>query len=216
MNWLENIFNTLDEKIFNLDTVDFFIDYVSPVLEVTVITFSALLGLYKFYKTKNHETYQNLLNEVYAPLYQYFVKQEFLLDITKKDVPNKTVIADFSETTTEIDPITNETSIKKETFLDLQHDNFIKILDSVNSGLVPKELYTLLCLYKVLLHFENNPEQSKELPKDLTEFKNTVEKQLRDEVLLGYQKYHNKLGIKRNTKKICYKLDKTEFEFFNK
>lgn len=218
MQSIENILELISEYLKTLmepmSFFDFFVTYISPILQLIVIVGGAIAGLYKYFKTKNQEIYQKLLSEVYAPLYQYFVKQELLRQTTNmvgnyKDTP----ILEYSKTETITDCITNISTTQKEYFLELNRQELIKVLDSINIGLASKELYTLLSMYKVLVHLEEKYDDDTEDFNLVKTKKIKIENKLRQEIVLGYTKYHNKLGIKSGIANDFLELKGDEFIF---
>lgn len=213
-NILELISEYLKTLMEPMSFFDFFVTYISPILQLIVIVGGAIAGLYKYFKTKNQEIYQKLLSEVYAPLYQYFVKQELLRQTTNmvgnyKDTP----ILEYSKTETITDCITNISTTQKEYFLELNRQELIKVLDSINIGLASKELYTLLSMYKVLVHLEEKYDDDTEDFNLVKTKKIKIENKLRQEIVLGYTKYHNKLGIKSGIANDFLELKGDEFIF---
>ena len=89
----------------------------------------------------------------------------------------------------------------------------IKVLDSINIGLASKELYTLLSMYKVLVHLEEKYDENTKDFDSVRTKKIKVENKLRREIVLGYCKYHNKLGIKGGIDNDFLELKDDEFIF---
>ncbi len=218
MQSLENILDLIAEYLKTLmepmSFFDFFITYISPILQLIVVVGGAIAGLFKYFKTKNQEIYQKLLSEVYAPLYQYFVKQELLRQTTNMEVNYRdTPIIEYSKTEVDTDCITNTSTTQKVYFLDLNRQELIKVLDSINIGLASKELYTLLSMYKVLVHLEEKYDENTKDFDSVRTKKIKVENKLRREIVLGYCKYHNKLGIKGGIDNDFLELKDDEFIF---
>ena len=63
--------------------LDLLIQYGVPIIQTLVLLGGAMAGIYKYYAVKNREINEKMLGEVYAPLYQYFVKQELFCYVTK-------------------------------------------------------------------------------------------------------------------------------------
>lgn len=203
MDIIEDLIQLLNEylrtQLQPKSFLDIFIQYISPILQLSVVIGGAIAGLYKYFKTRNQETYQRLLSEVYAPLYQYFVKQELIRDLVEieKDYKKKPII-EFSSTKTITDPITNKSQSETKFYLNLNRQELIKVLDSINIGLASKELYTLLTMYQVLVHLEESEDTDAQTKQTVEKRILNVESRLRREIILGYEKYHKKLGIKGN------------------
>jgi len=178
----------------------YFVEIWLPIIKVIIIIISAFAGLFKYFKEKNREIYEKLLAEVYAPLYQYFVKQELIRKIMhmESDYNESPVLEMKSRTTksTFTEGRTTGSVSSPVPVLELSRDVFVGILDSINIGLAPKELYTLLSMYKVTIHVcnEGNKTSDSQLESAIMQWK--IEKRLRKEIIKGYKMYHKKLGLK--------------------
>jgi hypothetical protein len=137
--------------------LEIFVENWIPIIQCVVIIFGGIAGLWKYFKEKNKETYIKLLSEVYAPLYQYFVKQELVREIVgmSQDYHETPVIELKSQrtSTTISQNGFNQTITDPAPVLELNRAEFMKALDSVNIGLASKELYSLLSMYKVTIFF---------------------------------------------------------------
>jgi len=217
MDLLETTIELLNEYLKQLSepisSIDFLVIYVLPIIQVIVLVGGAITGLYKYFKTKNQEIYQRLLSEVYAPLYQYFVKQELVRKITKDEHYKEKPILEYCSATTQTDCITNITQVNNEYLLGLNREELIKVLDSINIGLASRELYTLLSMYKVLVHFDSKPDSELNKFENIAAMKLDIENKLRREIVLGYNKYHKKLGIKGGIENDFLKIKNDEFIF---
>lgn len=205
---IELINSFLQSQLDAKSMIDIFIEYVSPIIQLLVIIGGAALGLYKYYKTKNIEVYEKLLSEVYAPLYQYLVKQELFRKIMMPDLAYKeTPILEFINVKTS----SNETI--KEAVLGLSRTELLKVLDSINIGLAPKELYTLLSMYKVLVYIESISSNKSDNILSVSIMKVDVENKLRKEIISGYKKYHKKLGVNAGADNDFFSLSDDQINF---
>lgn len=196
--------------------LDIFVQYIFPIMQALILCGGAVAGIVKYYSSKNKEIYEKILNEVYAPLYQYFVKQELLcfIDEDVRDYHESPVLEVSKRrivTTLNGDGV--KQSEHSAPILNLDRSEFLKVLDSINIGLASKELYTLLSMYKVLIYCESNYDKDINPYKRATDFKVSVENDLRMEVFTGYQKYHKKLRLQRITKNSYYKLSTDNITF---
>ena len=179
-----------------------------PIIQLVLLVGGAIAGVYKYYEEKNREVYETLLSEVYAPLFQYFVKQELmrkllLLDDDYKDTP----LEDYKETPILEVRLRNETTkiamtddieqnaAPPTTVLDLSRDAFLEVLDIANIGLAPKELYTLLSMYKVATWVCRNKRTDSPSFSESAIIEQKIAHKLRKEIISGYIKYHKKLGL---------------------
>lgn len=200
---------------------DGFLKYGIPIIQTVVLLGGAAAGLYKYYSVKNKEINEQTLKNVYAPLYQYFIKQELYCYINKIDRNYKdSPILEL--TNTKINKQTpfrgkmeTETTVSKETALNLNRAEFLKILNSVNIGLASKELFTLLSMYEVLIYHELKADKTSDRFLDATIMKVDIENAIRNEVIAGYLYYHKKLKLDTITTNKFYKItgDKIEFNY---
>lgn len=99
--------------------VDIFISYWIPIIQLLIVFIGAIAGLYKYYSTKNKEINEKMLSEVYAPLYQYFVKQELYCFINgfKRNIDEAPIIELTSKKTKQTFSLGGENSgnVKSET-----------------------------------------------------------------------------------------------------
>lgn len=211
----------LESQMQPLSFLDIFIQYISPIIQLLVIMGGAGAGLYKYFSSKNREIYEKILSEVYAPLYQYFVKQElfcYLSEITL-DYHDRPVMEFTSvKQSTKInfgEKSSIENKTEKAPVLQLNREEFLKVLDTVNIGLASKELYTLLSMYKVLVYVESGNIKTSNEFLTAAILKVDVENKLRKEIFLGYRKYHKKLGLDTVTSNDFYSLtdDQIQFKF---
>ncbi|MDD4592684.1 MAG: hypothetical protein PHG06_20000 [Parabacteroides sp.] len=201
--------------------VDIFISHWIPIIQLLIVFFGAIAGLYKYYSTKNKEINEKMLSEVYAPLYQYFVKQELYCFITgfKRDIRETPIIELTSKKSKQTISIGGENhgKIKNETttqvVLGLNRQEFLKVFESINIGLASKELYTLLNMYKVLIHFEGMGDKTPEAFINATIMKVDVENALRAEIIKGYEHYHKKLKLDKITSSNFFKIKDNNIEF---
>lgn len=201
--------------------VELLVTYWIPIVQLLIVLIGAIAGLYKYYSTKNKEINEKMLSEVYAPLYQYFVKQELYCFITgfKRDINEAPIIELTSKKSKQTFSFGGENhgEIKSETstqiVLGLNRQEFLKVLESINIGLASKELYTLLNMYKVLIHFEGMSNKTSEAFLNAAIMKVDVENALRAEIIKGYEHYHKKLKLEKITSSGFHKIKNGYIEF---
>lgn len=201
--------------------VDIFISYWIPIIQLLIVFIGAIAGLYKYYSTKNKEINEKMLSEVYAPLYQYFVKQELYCFINgfKRNIVEAPIIELTSKKTKQTFSLGGDDSgnVKSETttqtVLGLNRKEFLKVLESINIGLASKELYTLLNMYKVLIHFEGMSDKTSEAFLNATIMKVDVENALRAEIIKGYEHYHKRLKLDKITSSGFYSINGNDLNF---
>lgn len=205
----------------NMDTppmsvMDICITYCLPILSSILLVGTAIAGVIKYYDTKNKEIYEMILNDVYAPLYQYFVKQELYSNI---HMPNRNyretpIMEVINVKTTE--KFNNEgmsSEIEKSFFLNLTREEFIRVKNNINIGLASQELLTLLNMYEVLISIESTYDKSGNEYLEATILKVDVENAIRCEVFTGYQKYYEKLKLSKITEVEFWELTDDQIVF---
>lgn len=148
------------------------VNYAVPIIQLVVIVAGAFAGLYKYYKTKNQEIYQQLLKKVYAPLYKYLQTQE-ILRIMIKSAPSVEESPIMEYKTIRISPDGREEEFFK---MGLCRQEFIKMLDDIDIGLASEEIITLLNTYKVLQELSNVNDKNDFRYSDLDKMIKNVEK----------------------------------------
>jgi len=189
-----------------------FVTYWIPIIQVLIILLGAGAGIWKYYGTKNKEINEKIINEVYAPLYQYLVKQELYRKIHK-------MIGDYKKSPI-LQITTTETTIRGSEIIEksvpscgLNRQEIIKIKESVNIGLASQEILTLLNMYEVVVQMEENYGGNTKEYTEATILKIEIENALRKEVISGYKKYHSSLGLKKISKSGLWKLTEDNIEY---
>ena len=198
----------LQEPSFLDNTVQYYI----PILGFVILFVTAIAGVIKYYGTKNAEINETILKEVYTPLYSYFVKQELYRKIHKLQTNSEEVpILEITRTKTTIRG--SELTRESEPFCKLNRKEILRVLDSINTGLASKELVTLLNMYQIVVEMENNYDNDTNEYLEATILKVEVEKALRNEILLGFNYYYSKLGLKSSSKSGLWALKSNNIEF---
>ena len=154
---------------------------------------TAIAGVIKYYKEKNREYAEKMLTEVYAPLYMYIVKQEYL---RKRDFPGveeknaplfsvETVTRNMSEPKIENGKFEQKVNYDKKSVISLEE--FYSVQKTVDFGLVPHNLLVLLSIYQLKENMEE----------DLTDEQIMVERAIKKEIIEGYLKYKRIMGEKK-------------------
>ena len=194
----------LEQSTSPISGFDWINQYGLPIIQTIILVGGAIAGIYKYYSTKNKEINEKILREVYAPLFQYLIKQELFCFVNgfERDIEESPILELVRERTTykglgitekDYGYEVNNTS---ETILNLDREEFLKVLDNVNIGLASKELFTLLSMYQVLIYVEDKYNEATDGYLNSTIMKVDVENALRSEIIKGYNYYHKKLGLK--------------------
>ena len=211
----------LEQSTSPISGLDWFNQYGIPIIQTLVLIGGAIAGLYKYYSTKNKEINEKILREVYAPLFQYLIKQELFCFVNgfERNIEDSPILEMVSEKTTYkgITPTEEGFGYKvnttTETILNLDREEFLKVLDTVNIGLASKELFTLLSMYQVLIHVEDKYNETTDGYLNSTIMKVDVENALRSEIIKGYYYYHKKLGLKTMETSKFYKIEGNNIVF---
>lgn len=205
----------LEKVTMPVSTLEWFVNYLIPIIQVLVVVGGAIAAIYKYYSVKNREINEKMLNEVYAPLYQYFVNQQlycYVYEVTPDYDEGPILEITSKKSTTKFGE--NNSQISYGTVLDLNRSEFLKVLNSVNIGLASKELFTLLNMYKVVVYVEDNQrDKTNNGYLNATIMKIDIEKALRKEIIRGYEKYHKKLKLTQITKNNFYSIKDDNIQF---
>lgn len=169
------------------------VTYVLPIIGSIVLVGTAIAGVIKYCKEKNREYAEKMLTEVYAPLYMYIVKQEYL---RKRDFPGveeknaplfsvETVTRNMSEPKIENGKFEQKVNYDKKSVISLEE--FYSVQKTVDFGLVPHNLLVLLSIYQLKENMEE----------DLTDEQIMVERAIKKEIIEGYLKYKRIMGEKK-------------------
>lgn len=187
----------LNKQMQPISFLDLIVKYVAPFFAFG----SAVVAVYIYRKGKNRDIYEKILKEVYAPLYDYFIKQELFCNLIK------------FERNIKMSPILDMTNRNQEaTFLGLSRDNFLKLRNNVNIGLASKELHTLLTMYEVTCCIENDKVFDDTYCR-ATILKVKIENEIRTEILNGYKYYHKKLGLNESKVNTFCKIEDENIAF---
>lgn len=166
---------------------DIVITYWVPIISLVVLVTTAIGGLWKYYREKNRDFNERVLTEVYAPLYQYIVKQEFfrmkknnevnlndypLFQITKEKKITKNMFSKNPEVICEKEDVINLKELEK-------------VVETINFGLVPHDLFVLLNIYNMRDTCDLSPEEIAE-----------IGKRIRENIIKGYEKYRKSLDLR--------------------
>lgn len=195
---LELLKEYLKQAVVGRTWLDNFVDYWIPIVGVVVLVITSLATVYKYFKEKNRDLNEKILKEVYAPLFQYIIQQEyvrnFVPDLTIDEYP----IISVTKKKTHIGSDTIE--IQEV----LRRNDLLTVKKSINFGLAPQDLLVLLNVYEIIDSSINNIS-------DEEYFK--IEMRLRTEIIEGYLKYRNKLGLDKKKHIINYDNKQIIFNF---
>lgn len=202
-------------QIVPQSNLDFVVQYFIPILQAVALIGGAGAGVYKYYKSKNREINEKILSTVYAPLYNYFVKQELYCKLQNyqrniAEFPILEITSTQEETKFANGSI--ETTREKSTVLNLNRQEFIKVLHSVNIGLANKNLYTLLSMYEITCH-EEETHKGRESFFKAGILKVQIENEIRREIITGYDFYQKKLGLNRKKNTAIFQIVDGEIQF---
>lgn len=180
------------------------VTYVVPIVGSIILVGSAFAGVKKYYKENKRIYAEKMLTEVYAPLFMYLVKQEYLRErdfseLTPENVPlfsAETTKRIITEPTIEDGKFEQKAKYEKEDIINLK--DLFKVQERINFGLVPHNLLVLLSICQI----KENTER------DLSYEQKIAERALKKEIIDGYVKYKEIIGENKNDMKyIDFKSD---------
>lgn len=188
----------------NIGLMDYIVTYIVPIVGTLVLVGSAIAGVIKYYREKNKDFYVNILNGVYAPLYMYLIKQEYARNKADKEISICDYpILTFNKTTTTTKGLfSNNPEVTTEKVETLGKKDIFKVMEDLNFGLVPKDLLVLMNIYKMAEIIHNSISED--------EYK-SIEQKIRENIIWGYNKYSEKLGLK--TKSDIVEIKDNKFVF---
>ena len=198
---LELLKECLQQAIVGRTWIDNFVDYWIPIIGVVVLVITSFAAVYKYFKEKNRDLNEKILKEVYAPLFQYIIQQEYV----RKFIPNLTIdeypIISVTKKKTHIG--SDATEIQEV----LQRNDLLTVKKSINFGLAPQDLLVLLNIYEIVNSNINQISDSEYLK---------IEMHLRTEIIEGYLKYRKKLGLDKKKHIINYDNKQIVFNLKNR
>lgn len=210
MEFNEEILNILREYLISLNQEqsiwDMLVDYWIPILSAIILVGSSLAAVIRYYKEKNRDFNEKILNEVYAPLYQQIIRQEYIRHLKPNEIPVEQypIISLTNKRTKVLDMFTERQRTIEETTDIFKNTDLVEVTKNVNFGLAPQDLLVLLNTYKMANLMNTNVSDD--------EF-NLIENNLRKAIIIGYNEYKKKLGLGENNKIIEYKNNNIIFHF---
>lgn len=182
--------------------LDNVVEYILPIFSMLVVIIGGIWTVYTYVKGKNKEENEKILEEVYSPLYQFFVINDTLAQIGNLEVNYK--IEPFLEWRNEKTTITwksgeTKTEKIKTNVLGMTREDFIEQIDKINLGLAPKGLVAIIASYKAVNYSIEHFTSDKEINDRAIEYRSELEYALRVEAYKGYKKYHKRLGLLGDT-----------------
>lgn len=179
---------------------EFIITYMLPIIATIAVIIGGVWTVYKYFNEKNREFYSNILENVYSPLFNELVKNEY----------GRKLIMDSNES----DETKSEFTVDKEPFITWTGvKNSIKM--TVETTEVHQEEYSVFNIDDILKEIHNNNHRLKYAPRDLVALiesylflekvkgaptyeveKTKIQKIIRSNIIIGHKKYRRKLGLK--------------------
>lgn len=188
--YLEN--NTVPNGF--LDNV---VDYVLPIFSMLVVIIGGIWTVYTYIKGKNREIDEKVLSEVYAPMFQFFVKSDSLANLKECVIDYKNdALHDWEKNITRMQKNKNGVTISCQIIAipNFSKEDFLNMFSEVNIGLAPRELVVLFSIYRATVYMEKN-ETSYEKRERAVAYGKDIEYAIRKHAYVGYMTYCNKLGI---------------------
>ncbi len=204
--------HNLEILIFNQNSelnkwLQFIVAYVIPIVGCAAVIIGGVWTVYKYFNEKQREFYQEVLNNVYGPLFGELVKNEYSRKIIRmqgkkeakcsvKEVPF--INWERNKTTTTIG--VGGTKIKSTNSSIYNFDDLLKEIYNNEEKLkyTPRDLVALLKSYFFLKEI-NPPDEEKYIM--------SLQIKIRKNIIVGYKKYRKKLGLRDVTiNKFCYSI----------
>ncbi|MHB8128954.1 MAG: hypothetical protein ACYDEX_08145 [Mobilitalea sp.] len=188
---------------------EFIITYALPIVATIAVIIGGLWTVYKYFNEKNREFYSDILENVYSPLFNELVKNEY----------SRKIIMDSNES----DEAKSEFSVDKLPFITWKG---VKTNTKMTIGKteVHQEEYNVFNIDEILNEIHNNNQRLKYAPRDLVALIESyfflekvtgappyegerikIQKMIRQNIIIGYKKYRKKLGLKDvSAFKFCY------------
>lgn len=213
MEQIQELMNLLKQYLENSIAPNGFWDnvvgYVLPIFSMLVVIVGGIWTVYTYVKGKNKETNEKILEEVYLPLYQFFVTNDAITQIGNiKTGYKENPFLEWNNRKTTVTVKAGE--IKHEEIvsdvLGLTRKNFIESVNKINLGLAPKGLVALISTYNAVNYAIEHFSEDKEINQRAIEYRLELEYAFRMEAYKGYQKYHKRLGLLNGATKGVFKI----------
>ena len=188
------------------------IQATTNIVQALTIFGGGSFALFRYIKHRNDEVDLKVLNEVYAPLYAFIVKNDTLCYVIHSDqvdkympflnVSHRKTTTNFNINNGECNFSQKEGERKPANGMSIEAD-LLSVSEKVNIGLAPYELVTLLNMYKTVCFLTKDlKHKSKQLPSLVYSneqearrwvFRHRVELALRKSIIKGYIKYSKKV-----------------------
>lgn len=199
------------------------VEYWLPTFSMIVVIVGGIWTVYTYINGKNREINEKVLNEVYAPMYQFFVKNDAMADLAEGDVDYKDdPFLEWKLRTNEEKVKDGEymLSVKDVPVLKLTRKDFMAMFETINIGLAPQELVTLISTYTAVNYAADETGDGPK-SKRAEKYRTLIEYTIRRQAYTGYMEYCKKLDIAIKTenilfdvKKDCIKLKLPELKLF--
>lgn len=167
-----------------------FVDLWLPIISTFIVIASAVAAVIKFYYEKHREYRDKMLTEVYSPLFEYIVKQEYVRSANPDAMPlDKYPL--ISVINRENYVTNSEGKLEMQTYENVVFsiEDMQDVTKKINFGLVPSEILVLLSALYVAI---NKPDVASD--EELISLKTS----LRNEIISGYIKLYGKRRFSRN------------------
>ncbi len=168
-------------------SIEYFVDTILPIISASLFICASLAGVYKYIRSKNTQYYEKMLSELYAPLYQFLVRQKTIVTLAPSLYNEHFAILCDLYVKTEIDG-----EISKLDIANLSHDEFINVRKNTNIAIAPSRLLILMNEYEAILALRNIKDRYKSFRVDAEIYKprrRDIEEKLLTEIIVGYLKY---------------------------
>lgn len=186
-------------------TLYFMVNFIVPLISSIILVGSALAGVLKYYKEKKRSHAEMMLNQVYAPLFTYILRQEYIRQgveeeaYSEKNAPILKIEEAESHSHLHVDPVAEKNVEAQGSVLDMK--DIFSVAKSIDLGLVPTDLLALLSIYNI--HDDRTRNRELERRYGLL---------LRKKIIDGYRKYRAQLGLGEESLVLGYEEDNIYFK----
>lgn len=213
MNEMKEIVNLIKQCLEqNLSPNSFWdnmVEYILPIFSMLIVIVGGFWTVYTYVKGKNKEANQRVLEEVYLPLFQFFVINDSLTQIGDININYKEepfLVWTSQKTTLKIEEGKTIQTESKTDVMGLSRKSLIEYIEKINLGLSPKNLVALLTSYKAVNYAVETFTGDEQIYRRAIEYRSELEYAIRVEAYKGYKRYHKKLELLNGTTKKVFTI----------
>lgn len=180
--------------------MEFSVNYLVPLIGCIALIAGGFWAVYQYFNEKNRQFYLEVLNNVYAPLFEVLIQNEYERKLKKEKTTNRKARKLYAvkavpffylqDAKSPNNMNTNAFEQELRALCEDEHENRIQY--------APRDLLALLKAYYIL---------EEENFKNVEVCKKKVQCKIRKNVIIGYKRYRRKLGLKDiSIWRFCYSI----------